>query len=405
MSLGARLVDDVEAVLVGQLYVFVHGRIVRRAHGVEVVLLQNLHIAADGLLVHGVSQFGVLHVGVGGVHLDGFAVQVERLVANLRLLKSHLAHDGLHHRALLVEQFQLQTVEHGRLAGPFVGVGNERRQLHRLLALAAHREAVGGQLLYLTALRVGQRGAHGIAAAGIFIFLHVDSHLHRGIAVLVVEVGGDIPVEQPRLGRGVERHVVEDAGQSPVVLPFQVIAVGVFQHADGQRVLARLHIGRHVVLSRLLTALVVAHLLAVQPDERGTLHLLQAQEYLLSLPFGGQGKRLAVSTRGVIFTGHEGRIGLEGCRHVAELRVAVARHLPVERHLYVVPLAVLEVGLEELLRHLLRRVGKQEAPRSVQRQVVVGQIVGMALLLAFFEDRGILNVIINVLQILGVCLQ
>ena len=53
MRLVARLVDDVEPVLVGQLQITVHGWIVGCAHGVEVVLLQYLHVAAYGLLVHG----------------------------------------------------------------------------------------------------------------------------------------------------------------------------------------------------------------------------------------------------------------------------------------------------------------------------------------------------------------
>ncbi len=37
--------------------------------------------------------------------------------------------------------------------------------------------------------------------------------------------------------------------------------------------------------------------------------------------------------------------------------------------------------------------------------MLVGQIVGVPLLLILLKDRGVLNVIINVLQILGVRLQ
>ena len=404
MSLVACLVDDVEAILVGQLQVFVNGRIVRGAHGVEVVLLQYLHIAADGLFVHGVSQFGMLHVGVGGVHLDGLSVQEEGLVADLGLLESHLARDLLHHGTRLAQQFQLQSVEHGRLAGPLVGIGDERRELYRLLPLAIHRETVGKHLLHFAALCVGQRGAHGVSATSVLIFLHVDRHSERGIAVLVVEVGGDIPVEESRLGRGIERHIVADACQAPVVLSLEVVAVAVFQHAHGQHVLAGLHIGRHVVLGRLLSAFVVAHLLPVYPHERAALHLLHTKEHLLSLPFGGQGERLAIGSRGVVLAGHIGRISLERSRHIAELRVAIALHLPIAGHLYGSPFAVLEVRCKELLRHFLGRFDKQEAPRPVERQVVGSQIVGVALLLAFLEDRGVLDVVIHVLQILSTSL-
>ena len=222
---------------------------------------------------------------------------------------------------------------------------------------------------------------------------------------MVVEVSGDEPVEQSCLGRSVERHVVADARQAPVVLPFEVVAVAVFHHAYGQHVLARSQEARHVVLRRLLSTLVVAHLLTVEPHERAALHLFQTQEHLSALPLCGQTEGLAIGTRGVVLAWHVGRVGLEWRRYVAELRVAVASHLPVERHGYSGPLAVLEVRREELRRHLLGRVGKEESPRPVQRQVVGRQVVGMALLLAFLEDRGIFDVVIQVFQVLGVRLQ
>ena len=96
MCLVACLVDDIQTVFVGQLQIFVHRRIVRGAHGIEVVLLQYLHVLANGLFVHGMSQFGMLHVGVCGIHLDGLSVQEECLMSDLCLLESHLATDLLH---------------------------------------------------------------------------------------------------------------------------------------------------------------------------------------------------------------------------------------------------------------------------------------------------------------------
>ena len=91
MSFVACLVDDVEAVFVGQFEIAVHWWIVRCAYTVEVVLFQYLHVAAYGCLVHHVSVFGMLHVGVDGVQLDWLAVEVEHLVAYFCLLESHLA--------------------------------------------------------------------------------------------------------------------------------------------------------------------------------------------------------------------------------------------------------------------------------------------------------------------------
>ena len=53
MGLSASLVDDVEAIFVGQFQVFVDRRIVRCSYGIEVMLFQYLHVLADNLLVHG----------------------------------------------------------------------------------------------------------------------------------------------------------------------------------------------------------------------------------------------------------------------------------------------------------------------------------------------------------------
>ena len=248
------------------------------------MLFQNLHILADGGFVHGVSQIGVLHVCIDGIDLDGLTVQVEYLMTDLGFLESHLTADLLHDLSGFAEQFQLQLVEHRRLARPLVGIGDERRQLHGLLPLPFHREGIGGELLHLITFRIGKRGTHGVGATSVLIFLHIDSHLERGILVLVVKIGGYIPVEQARLGRGIERHIIEDTRQAPVVLSFQIVAVAIFKYTYRQKVLTRLYIRSYVVFGRLLTAFVITYLMTVYPYERSALCLFQTKEYLLSLP-------------------------------------------------------------------------------------------------------------------------
>ena len=70
-----------------------------------------------------------------------------------------------------------------------------------------------------------------------------------------------------------------------------------------------------------------------------------------------------------------------------------------------VPLAVLEVRLEESLRHLLGRVGKEETPIAIQRQMFLGKVISMSLLLVLLKHRGVLDVVIDMLQILSARLQ
>ena len=222
---------------------------------------------------------------------------------------------------------------------------------------------------------------------------------------MVVKVGGDIPVEQSGLGCGIESHIIEDTSQSPIVLSFQIVAIAVFQHTDGQHILARTNIGCHIVFCRLLSAFVITHLLPVNPYERSTLGLLQTQENLLSLPLGGQSERLSVSSGWIVISRNKRRISLERSRHIAELCIAIAFHLPVAWHSDGAPLAVLEIRLEELLRHFLGSVGKEELPLSIERQMIRGQIVGVSFFLSFLKNSSVLDVIVNVLQILSVHLQ
>ena len=324
---------------------------------------------------------------------------------DFRLLESHLAGDFLHHCARLIQQLEFQAIQYRRFTSPLVGVRDERREFHRLLSLTVHRESVGCQLLHLVALGVGQRGANSVGTLCVLIFLHIHLHLHRGIPVLVVKVGGHVPVEEARLGCGIERHIVEDASQSPVVLTFQIITVTILHHTNSQHVLAGLQIGSHVIFSRFLSTLVIAYLLTVQPHKRAALCFLHTQEHLLSLPVGRQGEGLAISARWVIISRHKRRIRSEGSRHIAELRIAISLHLPVAGHMDGVPLAVLEVRLKESLRHLLGRVGKEETPIAIQRQMFLGKVISMSLLLVLLKHRGVLDVVIDMLQILSARLQ
>ena len=311
----------------------------------------------------------------------------------------------MHHASVAVEQLEAQGVERRCLACPFVGVGHVFGELHRVLSLAVHAEAVGCHLLHPRALRVGQGGTHGVCAGCILIFLHIDIELHRCVAILIVEVGGHKPVKQACLRGGIECHVVEDSGQSPVVLSLEVVAVAVFHHTHGQRVLAGLQIRRHVVFGWLLSTFVISHLFSVHPHERCALGLLHAQEHLASVPLAWQSECLAICTCGVILSRHPWRIGFERGRYVAKLRVAKSLHLPVARNGYVAPFAVFEAWHEEFLWHLFGGGGKVEAPLSVERHVVVGLVVGMTFLLTLFKHRGVLYIVVYMFQILGICLK
>ena len=60
------------------------------AHAVESELLQDGHIFLDQFVCDSVSVVGILHVRTLCIHLQRFAVEVEHVVAHLRLLESYV---------------------------------------------------------------------------------------------------------------------------------------------------------------------------------------------------------------------------------------------------------------------------------------------------------------------------
>ena len=97
MGLIPGFVDDVQAVLVGEIQILVHGRIVGSSYSVEIELLEDFKIAAYHLLGHHMAQSRMLHMGALGIHFDGLPVQVEDAIPDFGLLEAdplvHLVHD------------------------------------------------------------------------------------------------------------------------------------------------------------------------------------------------------------------------------------------------------------------------------------------------------------------------
>ena len=176
------------------------------------------------------------------------------------------------------------------------------------------------QSCHLFSIGTGQHGLHLKGSRNWLLVIASDAYLdvQVGISVILVQIGSHIPVEQTGLGRGIEINIVEDACQAPVVLTLEIKAVAVFDDLHGQRVTAFLQILCNIVLGRLLSSLVVAHFLTVDPQKRCRCHLLKTQKDLLSIPVGGNSEGGAVGTCWVVVAWCLGRVGLEWRRHVAE---------------------------------------------------------------------------------------
>ena len=271
MCLVARLVDDVEAVACGILQVAGHGRIVRGADGIEAELLQDGHVLLDKFIFDAMSAHRVLHVRTFGIDLQFLAIEVEDVVDDFRLLEAKVLACAVDDVALGIAELHLEGVEVGRLGSPLQRVDEvlRQRELH-LVGLSV----VGGGLAlhrgHLLALGIQHLRFHDEVAllCCSLVASGGGRQFEVGIAVVAVEVGGDVPVHQACLRRGIDIDIVEDACQAPVVLSFEVEAVAVFDHEHRKLVAPLLDVGGDVVLGRLLGSLVVAHLVSVHPKER-----------------------------------------------------------------------------------------------------------------------------------------
>ena len=179
----------------------------------------------------------------------------------------------------------------------------------------------------------------------------------------------------------VEQHIAVDASEAPEVLVFEVGAIAVFIHLDGNLIVTLLEIAGDVELRGFHGTLRVTHLLAINPDIEGRHDTLEAQESLPRLPPSGEGEGAPILTCGIAllvggplalrFAHHIGRVDLKriACRDVdrcAKAMVAII-HLPVGWNGKLDPTAVVEVGAIEVLDAPLGCLRPSELPLAIER--------------------------------------
>ena len=318
-----------------------------------------------------------------------------------------------------------EVVQIRRLGRPLLGRIDAGTQGNGFAAARRNGDGVllhPGNLFTVT----GKLGGQAVPGSRCIIRFQVNGQAQVRIRKRFVEIGDDLPIADAGLGCGKDGDVVKDAGEAPVILTLQIIAVAVLQDQHGHRVAARLDIRGDVVFRRLLCTLVVSHFLAVDPDERGGRHLLEADEDPVALPGGGEIERGPVGAGRIVIHrdvrhGHTERRGrrrrphlrtahrhilrsrrhhvrLEGRADVAEKRLSVAHHFPVGRHLDEVPFPVVEARAEETVRNPGRVLAIIKFPFSVQRNVLVRDVEGSSFFLVESIHGKVLNIVGKVLH-------
>ena len=170
------------------------------------------------------------------------------------------------------------------------------------------------------------------------------------------------------IGFCIEPNITEDSGQTPIVLTFQIDAIGIFEYVDGYGVFPRFQKVGNIVFGRFMRAFVVAHLFSVDPDKRCRSGSLHAQKDALALPACRQRKRFAIRAGRVVFTGNKWRIGAKRLWNVSEKRIAETLHLPIGGNCNIRPFAIIEVRCKKTVGGAFRSIGIMKFPLSIQRK-------------------------------------
>ncbi len=388
VRLDVGLVVDVDAVLVAQLVEAAVLRVVAQTHGVEVVALHQLEVAAHELLVDVVARALVVLVHVHALELHGLSVDQQHAVgfAVLRALlqlghldaaEAHVVGDHLRGAVALLER-QQHAVEVGRLGAPRRHVGEGLREAQhgalarsdgRPLAARGHAAARGVEELVAELRRRGLRA----------VVAHLGLDAEDAVAVAVVERRAQAEVAHGHLGLRPEEDVALDAADAPEVLALQIRPRAVAVDDQRQLVLALLQIVVEEVLGGVLRILVVAHLAAVDEDVDARLGAGQVEVDVAPLPPGGNLEGAAVDARGHRL-GQLGRLRLVGAEVVLVVGVdgrAEALRLPVARHADVGPRGVVERGRRGVGGQRAAVVGVEELPRAVEQTVEVAPLVAL----------------------------
>ncbi len=393
VGLQVGLVDEVQAVLVGEFVPDGVVGVVRGADRVHVQPLDHLDVPDQLGAGEGGAALGVHLVAVGAAQRDGLAVDAHQAVPQGEFAQTDPVRQRLDDLARRIAQAEDSGVEVRPLGRPQL---RRRHRLGRLYGRVGAGRADFRGLLQRpgpdgVAALVVQLRLDGVRARrAVLIGAHARGDRELGGPVVVAERGVELEVTQVHGGGGIQVHRTEDAAQPDHVLVLQPVAVGVAVDLDGDLVGAGLQVPGDVVLGRGVGVLVVAHEFAVDPYVVRRLHALEVQEGTASRPVAGDGEGTAVLTDGVVAGRHGRRLGLlaeavgapVGVGDVEVDRAVVAVQLPHGGDGDGVPAAVVDIGAVEVGVAVGGAVRVRELPGAVEadpvrrRRAVGGQGLG-----------------------------
>ena len=344
-------------------------RVVARAHGVEIVLLEDADVLEHPLFRDDVPAVGVHLVAVRSLDEHRLSVHQQLSALDLHLAEARVQGNGLDRLAGRVFQGHRNAVKRGNLRRPRLhlsGVEHETGyRTEEFRRFGSHGPAVGGRERHLRRAAPGRCG---------------ESQLHGEPATGVVLREGRV---EPHVGdmafvAGIEAAVAAHAREAEEVLIFEIGAVAPAEDLEGEEILAGLHEARDVELAFEFRILAVTDEPSVDPqvDVRGDGP--EMGDDLFVRPRGGNFDFTAVGADVVFGRGHLGRIVFKllapGVADVEVDRIAVAVQFPEPRNGHLAPCAVVEAGTKEVRGTLLGVAHPREFPRPVEVEEAFGGV-------------------------------
>ena len=370
VALDVGLVDHVHAELVAQVVERVVVRIVRRAHGSDVVRPHRQQVGTHVVHRHGLAAVRMVVVAVHPEHPDRLPVDQQLAIAHLHEAATHLHVAGLHHPTRRRQQLTRHRVPVGPLGRPRPARRQVERRRHRV---------PGEHVRHVEPVRHLTR--HHLAA---------QPHAHRPPALhpawegdlsgdgdpagagggVVVARSTDIgEVDRPA---GLQPHRPVQPGHPPLVLVLHVALRAVPPDHHGQ-VVAGASVGQErgdVVLARQPAVGAVAGEGPVDVHGVDALRPTEVQHHLLPVPCPRHGEPAAVHAHRLTLRQRRRR-ARERHLHVGVVGQVVhaadegALQRPVSRHGHGVRGGT--VRPDGGRRHRVRVLEQGEAPRPVQR--------------------------------------
>ena len=291
------LVDEHDALAVGDLHQLGSGGVMGNADGVAAHLLEDLHLALDGAVPGLGAQSALVVVHAHALETGGYAVELKTgaVIVEGQPAETELGGIGVHH--LIVHQHLGDGgVQVGVVSVPQLGAVHLGGEGHVLGGVGVHGDGLAGDRSHgLLAAQLVDALTHHHVGGLTALVGHGGDHIHGAVGTLgLSQVGGGdvstIAVHVHGIGDGQVHGAVDTAAGIPTAGGSLVL------HLHGQHVVALIV---QVLLGQLegkrgIAIGVEAQLMAIEVHGGVHVHAAEIDRYDLVLPLRGDGEGLAV---------------------------------------------------------------------------------------------------------------